>query len=229
MNAEHDFWEKPDVVARFAAREPDHRLSALVPEMTPGRALDVGCAGGRNTVFLAGHGWDVHAVDASAAMVAETRRRLAEILGERDASARVHRTPMDDLSRYGDASFDLVVGLGIYQNARTLAEWHRALGETARVLRPGGLLLIAHFTPDVDLTGSGVVAVPDEPHVYEGMPDGRGVLFHAPDLEAALAEHALAPATPSKTVVVPTDRGQRATVNALLRRGASAPSRGPIP
>jgi SAM-dependent methyltransferase len=218
MNADHDFWEQPDVVARFAAREPDHRLSALVPEMPPGRALDVGCAGGRNTVFLAGRGWDVHAVDASAAMVAETRRRLAEILDEREASARVHRTPMDDLSRYGDASFDLVVGLGIYQNARSLPEWHRAMGETARVLRPGGLLLIAHFTPDLDLTGSGVVAVPGESHVYEGMPDGRGVLFHAPDLEAALAEHALLPATPSETVVVPTDRGQRATVNALLRR-----------
>lgn len=222
MNAEDDFWEKPDVVARFAARDPDHRLVPLVADMEPGRALDVGCAGGRNTVYLARHGWDVHAVDASAGMVAETRRRLAEVLGEEDASGRVRQGGMDDLSAYDDASFDLVVGLGIYQNAKSLPEWHRALAETARVLRDGGLVLMAHFTPDLDLTGEGVRPVSGEPHVYEGMPDGRGVLFHAPELEAALAEHGLRPAAPSETVVVPTEKGQRATVNALFRRASTS-------
>ena len=220
MHAEDDFWEQPEVVARFAARDPDHRLVPLVAETAPGRALDVGCAGGRNTVFLARHGWDVQALDASAAMVEETRRRLADVLGEEAAAGRVRQGAMDDLSRYGDASFDLVIGLGIYQNARSLPEWHRALGETARVLEVGGLLLLAHFTPDLDLTGDGVRPVPGEPHVFEGMPDGRGVLFHAPELEAALAEHGLRPATPSETVVVPTEKGQRSTVNALLRRVA---------
>jgi SAM-dependent methyltransferase len=220
MGSEDDFWEQPDVVARFAAREPDHRLVPLIAGMTPGRALDVGCAGGRNTVLLAQHGWDVHAIDSSAGMVAETRRRVAELLGEEAAAERVRQGPMDDLSHYGDASFDLVIGLGIYQNAESLAEWHRALAETARVLKEGGLLLLAHFTPDLDLTGSGVQPVRGEPHVYDGMPRGRGVLFHAPELEAALAEHALRPVAPSETVVVPTEKGQRATVNALLRRVA---------
>jgi SAM-dependent methyltransferase len=218
VHRDDDFWEQPDIVARFAARDPDHRLSALVEDLAPGRALDVGCAGGRNTIFLARRGWDVHALDASAGMVAETRRRLAELVGEEKAAGRVWRGPMDDLSRLADASFDLVVGLGIYQNAENLAGWHRALGETARVLKVGGLLLMAHFTPDVDLTGSGVRPVEGEPHVYDGMPGGRGVLFHAPELEAALAEHGLLPATPSETVVVPTENGQRATVNALLLR-----------
>lgn len=218
MDVGDDFWEQPEVVARFAARDPDHRLTALVEDVAPGWALDVGCAGGRNTVFLTQHGWNVHAMDASAGMVTETRRRLAEIVGEKAAADRVWQGPMDDLSRLADASFDLVVGLGIYQNAESLAHWHRALGETARVLKAGGILLIAHFTPDVDLTGLGVQAVAGEPHVYEGMPGGRGVLFHAPELEEALAEHNLVPATPTETVVVPTENGQRATVNALLLR-----------
>lgn len=220
MNAEEDFWEQPEVVARFSARDPDHRLVPLVADMEPGSVLDVGCAGGRNAVLLAEHGWDVQAFDASAGMVEETRRRLAEVLGEEEAAGRVRQASMDDLSAYDDASFDLVVGLGIYQNAKSLSEWHRALAETARVLRPGGLLLMAHFTPDLDLTGSGVRPVPGQPHVFEGMPDGRGVLLYAPDLEAALAEHGLEPATPSETVVVSTEKGRRATVNSLLRRVA---------
>jgi SAM-dependent methyltransferase len=218
MSAERDFWEQPDVVARFAARDPDHRLVPLAAEMSPGRVLDVGCAGGRNAVYLARRGWDVQAIDASAAMVEETRHRLAEVVGERAAAQRVHRAGMDDLSRYADVTFDLVIGLGIYQNAKSLEEWHRALAETARVLRADGLLLLAHFTPDLDLTGSGVRPVPGQQHVYDGMPDGRGVLFYAPDLEAALATHGLRPATPSETVVVPTEKGRRATVNALLKR-----------
>ena len=37
-----------------------------------------------------------------------------------------------------DASFDLVVALGIYHNARSAEEWQAALAETARVLKPGG-------------------------------------------------------------------------------------------
>ncbi|HET7321535.1 MAG TPA: hypothetical protein VFI96_03500 [Longimicrobiaceae bacterium] len=35
--------------------------------------------------------------------------------------------------------------------------------ETARVLRPGGRLLVDHFTPEVDLTEEGVRPVEGEP------------------------------------------------------------------
>ncbi|HSK18290.1 MAG TPA: class I SAM-dependent methyltransferase [Longimicrobiales bacterium] len=215
------FWEQPDVVDMFAARDPDHRLVRLVTEYGHPdrvRVLDLGCAGGRNTVFLAKHGFDVHAIDTSAAMVTRTRERVATVLGWSEAVNRVRVGAMDDLARFDDASFDLVVALGVYHNARTMQEWDAAIAGTARVLEPAGRLLLNQFTPDVDLTGAGVHPVDGQPGVYDGMPDGRAVLMDADDLDRAIARHGLLPVVPSETVRVETEDGRRVSVNALYLR-----------
>ncbi len=215
------FWEQPDVVEQFASRAPDHRLLRLIDDYDDPAAtsvLDLGCAGGRNTVLLAERGFDVRAVDASQAMVERTRDRVAEILGPGQARERVMQAAMDDLSAFSDASFDLVVALGIYHSARTLPEWNRAVAETARVIRAGGRLLVNHFTPEVDLTGEGVRPVTDEPGVFEGMPHDRSVLMDAAELDGAMARHGFVPIVASETVRVETERGRRVSVNALYRR-----------
>lgn len=221
-----EFWDQPEVVEQFAARDPDHRLLAMVEEFdAPARArvLDIGCAGGRNTVLLAERGFDVHAVDASAPMVERTRRRVAAVLGEAQASDRVRVGHMDDLRAYPDSSFDLVVALGIYHNARSLEEWEDAVAETGRVLKPGGRLLVNHFTPEVDLTGEGVRPVPGVSDLYDGFPGGRAVLRDAAGLDAAMARHGLIPVVPSQTVTAPTEKGRRVSVNALYERRDSGP------
>ena len=219
---EQPFWERPQVVEQFASRAPDHRLVPLVeeyarPDLT--RVLDLGCAGGRNTVLLAERGFDVWAVDASTAMVERTRARVAAVLGPDRALPRVQQARMDGLSTFADASFDLVVALGVYHAAESMAEWERSVAETARVLRPGGRVLVNHFTPEVDLTGEGVRPASGEPGVYEGLADGRGVLLEADALDAAMARHGLSPAMRSETVRVETERGRRVSVNALYIRG----------
>lgn len=217
------FWEQPDVVARFMQRAPDHRLLALLPGYALPediRVLDLGCAGGRNTVLLVERGFDVYAMDASAAMVGATRGRVAALLGEAEADRRVLHGAMDDLSVFDDGAFDLVVALGIYHNAHSRAEWDRTLAETARVLRPGGELLVAQFTPRTRLTEEDVRPVPGEPDVYTGFPGGRAVLFEADALDADLARYGLVPVVPSATVDVETDVGRRVTVNAHYRKSA---------
>lgn len=221
MEQRTEFWESPEVVQRFAGRDPDHRVSALVDTLDPetDRVLDIGCAGGRNTVFLAERGVHVEALDASAGMVEETRRRLVPILGEEEAHGRVRLGPMDDLSAYPSDAFDFVVALGIHQNAESMAEWDRSIAETARVLRSGGRLLVAHFTPELDLTGDGVRPVPGEPHVFTGLRPGvRAVLLDADELDEAMARHGFRPLVPSETVVVELEKGKRVTVNALYER-----------
>jgi SAM-dependent methyltransferase len=213
-----DFWESPENVERFATREPDVRLAGLVaswPDPRVVRVLDLGCAGGRSCVFLARRGFDVCAVDASEAMVAETRRRLAPLLGEVEAARRVRVGRMDDLGWAPGASFDLVVALGIYHCAQSRAEWDRSLSETARVVAPGGRLLVSVFTPETDLTGRGIAPVPGEPHVYEGFESGRSFLVDAQTLDGELARHGLSCVVPTAIARPNVEVGRRVSANGL--------------
>jgi SAM-dependent methyltransferase len=213
------FWDDPEIVARFAGREPDLRLRDLVARFAhpPAvRVLDVGCAGGRNTVFLARRGFDVFAVDASAAMVAETRARLAEVTGEEEAVRRVRRLPMDRLDEFPAGAFDLVVALGVHQSAATAEEWRRSLDAVARRLARGGFLLTANFTPRMTAGGKSLEPLGDD--VYRGFASGLSVLREAPAEEAALVARGFRAWTPPETVDRETDDGLRSTVNGLYLR-----------
>lgn len=215
------FWSRPDVVRRFAERDPDDRLRTLVEEYPdPGsvRALDLGCAGGRNAVFLARKGFDVRAVDGSPAMVAETRRRLAAILGELEAGRRVTEAKMDHLPGFDDASFDLVVSLGLLHNAVSWAEWRRAAAETARVLAPGGRLLVSQFTPATDFRGDGIRKVSGEPHLYDALPHGPGILLEPGELDEEMARLGLEPERPTTTGRTELHPGQRVSAKGLYRK-----------
>lgn len=221
--ADVSFWERADIVARFAARDPDHRLVALTSRQTVSeiRALDVGCAAGRNSRFLAERGADVWALDGSSAMVDATRGALAAVLGAEDAERRVIHGRMDDLGAFADGRFDLVLLLGVLQNAASDAELERTLDEVRRVLAPGGRCLVANFAPDSQPSGVPVEQVAGERHVYAdfGGPHRRIALLTPAALDAVFARRGLVPETPTASVHVPTPRGHRTTVNALYRLG----------
>ena len=215
------FWNDPDIVDRFAEKDPDERLRTLIeeydqPELV--RVLDLGCAGGRNTELLAREGFDVHAVDASEAMVERTKRRIANVLGRGDGDLRVRQMEMTDLGRFPGETFDLVLALGIYHNAASWKEWNQAVGETARVTAPGGRLLYAGFAPGTDLTGEGTRPVPEEPHLFEGFPSGKAVLLSAEELEENLARFEFEPTVSTETVTVEMEDGRRVTVNGLFEK-----------
>ncbi len=216
-----DFWDSAENVERFAAREPDVRLMEIIgeyPDPSGIRVLDLGCAGGRNTVLLAARGFDVEALDASPAMVAKTRERLAAILGAGKAQRLVRVGRMDDLSRFSDMSFDLIVALGIYHCAQSRAEWDRSLAETVRVLKAGGRLLVSVFTPETDLTGRGIRAVPGEPDLYEGFDSGRHVLVDAAGLDREMARFGLLPLQETRTARPRVETGRRVSANGLYRK-----------
>lgn len=98
---------------------------------SPKKALDVGCGEGRFCRMLQSHGIDVLGVDPTPALIAAARTR--DIRGTYlDASAE--RLP------FGDETFDLVVS---YLSLIDIPDIQSAVSEMARVLKPGGALLIA--------------------------------------------------------------------------------------
>lgn len=221
MSAPEDFWESPERAEEFANRPPDRRLLQLLDayeDPASVRVLDLGCAGGRNTVVLAERGFDFEAIDASESMVLKTRARVASALNSQEASRRVHLCRMDELGRFASRSFDLVVALGIYHSADDEARWDRAMNETVRVLAPAGQVLVATFSPRSRPTGEDLKAVPGSPHMYAGFASGPLFLLEAEELDKGALGHGLVPVVPTETVMVPTESGHRVTVNALYRK-----------
>jgi SAM-dependent methyltransferase len=216
------FWESPEMVETFAAREPDHRLVRLLPlypDPSRVRVLDLGCAAGRNTALLAERGFDVHALDASRAMIAAARRRALPFLGEAEAERRIRVGRMDRLDGVADGSIDLLIALGIYHGAASRDEWDRALAESARVMARGALALVANHTTGFAPPGVVLRPVPGEPGLVDGLPSGRSMLLDAPDLDREMGRYGLVPHVPTETVTREEEgRGRRVTANALYRR-----------
>ena len=235
-------WDDPDTVAFFAGRPPDHRLVAWVASgglPCGARVLDLGCAGGRNTAYLTGLDVEAVAVDAEPAMVAATRARVAPFVGPQEAARRVRVGRFDALDELPNAAFELVLALGVLQNATGDAEFARGVREIARVLRPGGTVLVAHFSPASRPPDRTLTRVPGSAHAYRGFfaedPELPMVLHEADALDAAFGAGGLAPVVPSDTVVAPASGagshrdargraagGTRVTVNAHYRKPPAA-------
>lgn len=96
-----------------------------------GTALDAACGTGRHTAYLRELGHRVIGADASAAMLAQARTRLPDVGFHR---ADLHRLPL------ADGAVDTVVCALALTHVPDLAP---VLAEFARVLRPGGHLVVS--------------------------------------------------------------------------------------
>jgi len=118
------------------ALEQDVLIELIRP--SPGLLiLDVGCGDGAFAVDLAARGADVVGVDASREMIAAARRR-AESAG----SAATFRTGRAEALPFDSHSFDVVVGVTVLCFVHDPAA---AMREMARVVRPGGAVVIGEL------------------------------------------------------------------------------------
>jgi SAM-dependent methyltransferase len=119
--------------ALIYAEQPEVRV--LIDALPPGRALDAGCGTGRHTKYLIERGHQVIGIDASPDMLAHARREL----------------PGADL-RAGDLLALPLESTSVDAAVCALALTHfEVLGppitELARVLRPGGRLILSDLHP----------------------------------------------------------------------------------
>jgi ubiquinone/menaquinone biosynthesis C-methylase UbiE len=122
------------------AEAVERALLDLLPAAGLGRLLDIGTGTGRLLELLAPRIAGGLGVDASRAMLALARARLARA-GLAHCAVRfadMYRLPLPD------GGFDTVVLQMVLHHAEAPAE---ALAEAARVLRPGGRLLVIDLAP----------------------------------------------------------------------------------
>jgi ubiquinone biosynthesis O-methyltransferase len=109
----------------------------LLGELKGARVLDAGCGDGKLACVMASRGAEVTGIDSDPAMLAAARSRAEKARIEaRFLEGRIERLPVPD------ASFDAVMAITVLCFVPDAAA---ALREMARVLRPGGRLVIGEL------------------------------------------------------------------------------------
>lgn len=134
---------------RVAQMPANAHLTGIAADLAPGRALDAGCGHGAETLWLAGHGWKVTAVDFAAAALAQGRS-TAERLGA-EIAARV--TWLEgDLGVWAPEPerYDLVTCLYVH----VAGSVEEMVARLASGVAPGGTLLLVGHLPIDPVTGA---------------------------------------------------------------------------
>jgi SAM-dependent methyltransferase len=139
-------WSTPSTVDGFVRAEPNPVLLAYAARIAPherGRLLDIGCGAGRNAIPLARGGWHVFGLDLSTPMLAAARDRA----GQEAPGTRVDLAlaPMT-LLPVRTGSIDFIVAHGIWNLARSAAEFRAGVREAARAARAGAPLFVFTFS-----------------------------------------------------------------------------------
>jgi SAM-dependent methyltransferase len=175
--------------------DPNRFLVEEVERIGPGRALDLACGEGRNSVWLASQGWRVVGVDYSSVGLAKARQLAA------DRSVDVTWIE-DDVVTWmpPQGAFDLVLVLYLHLPAE---QRRQVMAHASSALAPGGVLLvIGHDTTNLNEGWGG--------------PQEAAVLFTPEEVVADLQDLRIERAERVKRTVA-TDAGDVDAIDALIR------------
>jgi SAM-dependent methyltransferase len=151
---DRDFWERlwsktlSERADQVAHRPANEHLTSEIGDVEPGFALDAGCGHGSDALWLAARGWQVTAVDFSAAALAQGRS-TAEAAGP-DLAGRIDWVEADLGTWTPEAGrYDLVASLYVHI-AGSVEEMVRRM---AAAVAPGGTLLLVGHQPIDPATG----------------------------------------------------------------------------
>ncbi|MGH2829727.1 MAG: class I SAM-dependent methyltransferase [Actinomycetota bacterium] len=137
---------------------PDDELGVL-GEVRDLDVLEVGCGAGQFGIELARRGARVTGVDLSAEQIKAARANVKAA----GVAMRLVRGNAERLARFDDDSFDLAVS----DFAAGFMDVDKLLPEICRVLRPGGVCVLAWTSPILDcMTGSGAPPLLAFAHSY---------------------------------------------------------------
>lgn len=105
--------------------------------------LDVGSGPGIYSIFCAEEGLDVTALDLSERNLKGLQVQIKNKPIEKQIS--MYHGNAKDLSAFDDNAFDLVLNMGPLYHLKHKEEKQIAINESLRVLKPGGVLLVAYI------------------------------------------------------------------------------------
>ncbi len=162
--------------------EPNEFLCAHAASLPGVSTLCLAEGEGRNAVFLAGTGRDVHSVDLTEAGVAKTLR-LAEQRGVRVAAV------VGDLSVFdlGADRWDSIVSIFAHMSPAIRRDLHRRV---VTALRPGGIFLLEAYTPAQIGRDTGGPAAVELMMTLDGLRDELAglELLHGEELDRDIVE-----------------------------------------
>ena len=117
---------------------PSQELATFLAsiELRKGKALDIGCGAGVETMYLAENGFQTYGLDISGKAI-----KIAKALAEKRKLRSDFRVGTVLNMPYPNASFDLLNDRGCLHNLN-LDDWSRYAAETAKVARPGAYFLL---------------------------------------------------------------------------------------
>ena len=136
------YWEQRYADSdRVWSGRPNATLTHVARSLPPGRALDLGCGEGADTIWLATQGWDATGIDISPTAIS----RAADAARVAGVSARFVAA---DLATgvAGEGEFDLVTAS--FLHSPVTLDRMQALRRAAARIAPGGrLLVVSHAAP----------------------------------------------------------------------------------
>ena len=134
---EREAWnERYSERVRVWSGAPNVELTRQIADLTPGRALDLGCGEGADAVWLARQGWKVTAVDVSDVALARAAGHAADA-GLSEAIEFRHGNLLDD---FPPGEFDLVSAQFLYPQDDTARAG--LLRRAVQAVGPGGVALV---------------------------------------------------------------------------------------
>ncbi|MDR7363485.1 SAM-dependent methyltransferase [Nocardioides marmoribigeumensis] len=138
-----DYWDRiwsGDRATAMRSSAPNPHLLAQAADLAPGSALDAGCGGGAEAIWLASRGWTVTAADIARTALDFGRERAATA----GLGARVEWVQADLSTWQPEATYDLVTTHYAHPAIPQLEFY----GRIATWVAPGGtLLIVGHLHP----------------------------------------------------------------------------------
>lgn len=174
-------WESAYIDAEEQGRDVDPEIKEYMPgvietfkENGVKTVLDLGCGQGKNSVYLAEHGFKVKGLDGAPTGVEATIEKMAKSL-KQDGQKLEEDFTVGDIYEplpYDDKSFDAILSTQVIHH-NTIDNIRKLIAEMARILKPEGpvFVTVVRFNPKY---GSLNIPVPNEPHTFT-FPDGKEI------------------------------------------------------